>query len=147
MIFGVRGGLSRESKPSKNRLEKEVNMGRHLGIDFQSMLVGFCTQVEVENRSKIDQKWHRKNNEKKKGAKMAKKSQQDAPTTPATRGPGPRGGGRGRGKRLPRGLKPEGLKRRGVEKRYTTLNHPSPEGWWDFPLQPFHPSINEYCSC
>ena len=42
--------------------------------------------------------------------------------------------GRGRGKPLPRGLKPEGLKRRGVENRYTTLNHPSPEGWWDFKI-------------
>ena len=42
------------------------------------------------------------------------------------------GQGRGRVQPLPRGLKPEGLKRRGVENRHTTLNHPSPEGWWDY---------------
>ena len=37
-------------------------------------------------------------------------------------------GGRGRGKPLPRGLKIERLK---TKHRYPTLNHPSPEGWWD----------------
>ena len=105
-------------------------MGRHLGIDFSSILVDFGRQVGTENRAKIDPKRHRENDEKKKGAKMAKKSQQEAPTTLDTRGPGPRGGFLVAWW-LPRGLKPEGLKRRGVENRHSTLNHPSPEGWWD----------------
>ncbi len=30
-------------------------MGRHLGIDFSSILVGFGRQVGKENRAKIDQ--------------------------------------------------------------------------------------------
>ena len=34
--------------------------------------------------------------------------------------------GRGRGEPLPEG------RREGVETRYATLNHLSPEGWWDF---------------
>ena len=50
-------------------------MGRHLGIDFSSMLVDLESQVGRQNRAKIDQKWHRKNDEKKKSAQMAKKSQ------------------------------------------------------------------------
>ena len=50
-----------------------------------------------------------------KGNKMAKKSQQDVPTTSEYSGPGPWGGGRGRGKPLPRGLKPEGLKEEGLK--------------------------------
>ena len=87
-------------------------MGRHLGIDFSSILVDFGRQVGTENRAKIDQKRHRKNDEKKKGAKMAKKSQQEGPTTLDTRGPGPRGGGRGRGITPPQRVEP-----RRVEKK------------------------------
>ena len=95
------------NKKSKN----EAKMGRHLGFDFSSILADFGRQVGTENRAKIDQKRHRKNDEKKKGAKMAKKSQQDAPTTPATRGPGPWGGGRGRG------TPPQRVETRRVEKK------------------------------
>ena len=50
-------------------------MGRHLGIDFGTILVDFVRQVGVENRAKIDPKRHRKSDEKKKGTKMAKKAQ------------------------------------------------------------------------
>ena len=50
-------------------------MGWYLGIDFSSILVDLGSQVGRQNRAKIDQKWHRKNDEKKKGNKMAKKSQ------------------------------------------------------------------------
>ena len=75
----------------------------------------FGKQVGRENRAKRHQKWHRKNDEKMKGNKMAKKSQQEAPTPRDARGPGPWGGGRGRGKPLPRGLKPEGLKEEGLK--------------------------------
>ena len=85
-----------------------------------------------ENRAKRHQKWHRKNDEKTKGNKMAKKSQQAAPTTRGTEGPEPWGGGRGRRKPLPTGLKPEGLKEEGLKSRHSTLDHPSPEGWWDY---------------
>ena len=58
----------------KNRLKKEVQMGRHLGIDFLSILVDFCTQVGKENGAKIDPRRHRKSGEKMEGIKMAKKS-------------------------------------------------------------------------
>ena len=93
-------------------------MGRHLGIDILWILVDLGSQVGVENRSKIDQKWHRKNDEKKKGAKMAKKSQQEAPTTRGTTGPG-----EGQG-----GVETRRVEKKSAETRYTTLNHPSPEG-------------------
>ena len=36
--------------------------------------------------------------------------------------------GRGRGKPFPRGLR---VATGRVESRHPTLNHPSPEGWWD----------------
>ena len=66
-------------------------MGRHLGIDFSSILVDFGSQVGRQNRAKIDQKWHRKNDEKKKGNKMAKKSQFEIPTPRGPAVPDPRG--------------------------------------------------------
>ena len=59
---------------SKNELQNEINMGRHLGIDFSSILVDFGRQVGTENRAKIDPKRHRKNDEKMKGTKMARRS-------------------------------------------------------------------------
>ena len=64
----------------------------HLGIDFSSILVDFGSQVGRQNRAKIDQKWHRKNDEKKKGNKMAKKSQFEIQTCRGPLGPVPRGG-------------------------------------------------------
>ena len=93
MIFEVRG----VEVGSKNRSKKEVNMERRLGMDFSWISVDFGRQVGRENRAKRLQKWHRKIDEKMKGNKMAKKSQQEAPTTRGTWGPGPWGGGRGRG--------------------------------------------------
>ena len=66
---------------------------------------------------------------KKRRAPRWQISRNKKPQLPAAEGVW--GPGEWRGKPLPRGLKPEGLKRRGVEYRYTTLNHPSPEGWWD----------------
>ena len=71
MVFEVRG----VEKSIKNRSKNEVNMGWYLGIDFSSMLVDFGSQIGVQKRAKIDQTWHRKNDEKKKGNKMVKKSQ------------------------------------------------------------------------
>ena len=67
-------------------------MGRHPGIDFKWIWVDFGRQVGKENRAKRHQKWHRKNDEKMKGNKMAEKSQQDVPTTSDPTGPGPWGG-------------------------------------------------------
>ena len=99
MIFEVRG----VEKSIKNRSKNEVNMGWYLGIDFSSILVDLGSQVGRQNRAKIDQKWHRKNDEKKKGNKMAKKSQFEILTPRDPTGPEPRGGGRGRGKPLPEG--------------------------------------------
>ena len=69
------GGPSWEPRSIKNRSKNEVKMGRQLGIEFSSIFMDFGTQVGMQNRSKIDQKWHRKNDEKKKGNKMGKKSQ------------------------------------------------------------------------
>ena len=51
----------------KNRPKKEDNMGRHLGIDFSSIWVGFGSQVGSRNRAKIDQKRCRKNDIVRKG--------------------------------------------------------------------------------
>ena len=42
-------------------------MGRHLGIDFSSIWVGFGSQVGSQNRAKIDQKRCRKNDIVRKG--------------------------------------------------------------------------------
>jgi len=64
----------------------------HLSIDFYAILVDFGSQVGKQNRAKIDQKWHRKNEEKKKGNKMAKKSQFEIPTPREGAVPDPRGG-------------------------------------------------------
>ena len=67
-------------------------MGRHLGIDFSSILVDFGRQVGRQNRAKIDAKRHRKNDGKKKGSRIAKKLEK-MPATPCDRrGPGSRGG-------------------------------------------------------
>ena len=49
-------------------------MGRHLGIDFRTILADYWKQVGVENRTKIDPKRHRKSDEKKNVSMMAKKS-------------------------------------------------------------------------
>ena len=110
---GSQNGTQVTPTSSKNRSKNEVKTGRQLGIDLSSILVDFGTQVGKQNRAKIVQKRHRKNDEKTKGNKVAKKSQQDVPTTRDTSGLGPWGGGRGRGKPVPRGLKPEGLKEEG----------------------------------
>ena len=64
-------------------------MGRHLDIDFSSILVDFGRQVGRQNRAKIDAKRHRKNDVKKKGTMIAKKLEK-VPAKPSDRGgPGP----------------------------------------------------------
>ena len=125
------GVTSWELKSIKNRSKKEVNIGRHLGIDLGAILVDFGGQLGGGNRARIDQKRHRKNDEKKKGAKMAKKSQREAPTTRGTTTPGPWEGVGGGDKSPPRGVETRRVEKKRAETRYTTLNHPSPEGWWD----------------
>ena len=67
-------------------------MGRHLGIDFSSILVDFGRQVGRQNRSKIDQKWHRKNDGNKKGTMIAKKLEKVPAELSDRGGPGSRGG-------------------------------------------------------
>ena len=109
-------------------------MGRHLGIDFLWILVDFGRQVGRENRAKRHQKWHRKNDDKMKDSKMIKKSKKEALTTLDPRDPGP-GEGVGGGDSLPRGVGTRRVEKKRAEiryTRYTTLNHPSPEGWWDY---------------
>ena len=74
----------------------------HLDIACSSILTDFGNQVGRKNRAKIDQKWHRKNDGKKKGSKIAKKAQKVRTTTSGTRGPRPRYSlNLGRGKLLP----------------------------------------------
>ena len=75
---------------------------------------------EVKSK-KIDPRRHRKNNAKKKGTWMSKKSQKDPIPPRGVPGPDPRRGGRGRGKPFPRGFLGS----------FRRLNHLSPEGWWD----------------
>ena len=57
--------LSEVEVGSKNRpkinQKNGVQDGIHLGIDFLATWVDFGYQDGVENRSKIDKKWHRKN--------------------------------------------------------------------------------------
>ena len=67
-------------------------MGRHLGIDFSSILVDFGKQVGRQNRAKIDQKWHRKNDGKKKGTMIAKELENVPAELSDWGGPGSRGG-------------------------------------------------------
>ena len=50
----------RELKSNKNRSQNEVNLGRRLGTDFSSIMVGFGSQVERENRAKNEEKLNRK---------------------------------------------------------------------------------------
>ena len=58
---------------SKNRSKKQVNMGRHLGIDFGNILVDFGQQVGV-------QKGIEKVMKKRRSPRWQKKSQQKNPT-------------------------------------------------------------------
>ena len=85
-------GREIDQKTIKNRSKNEVNMGWYLGIDFSSILVDLGSQVGRQNRTKIDQKWHRKNDEKMKRTKNAKKSEKVLAAPCGTRGPRPRGG-------------------------------------------------------
>ena len=85
------GGPSWEQKSMENRLKKEVNMGRHLDIDFQWILVDLWRQAGKENggmlASKIEQKsmlssrggflkkpWFWRSRGSKLGAKIDQKS-------------------------------------------------------------------------
>ena len=67
-------------------------MGRHLGIDFSWILMDFGSQVGKQNGAKIHSKRRRKNNIKKKGSKMHKKSEYDTPRCGDPTGQGSRGG-------------------------------------------------------
>ena len=49
------GGPSWEQKSIKNQSKKEFNIGRHLGIDFEAILMDFAGQLGGENRAKTGQ--------------------------------------------------------------------------------------------
>ena len=53
-------------------------MGKHLGIDFSTILVDFGTQVGTQNRAKIDTKRHRKNDANKDRQQDSVKSAKSA---------------------------------------------------------------------
>ena len=63
--FQGSGGPRWQPKSIKNRSKFEVQLRVPLGIDFSSILVDFGGQVGFQNPPKIDQKWHRKNDEKR----------------------------------------------------------------------------------
>ena len=63
---------------------------------------------------------------------MAKKSQQEALMGRGPPPPEPWEGVGGGDKSPPRGVETRRVEKKRAETRYTTLNHPSPEGWWDF---------------
>ena len=71
-------------------------------IEFSSILAPFWAPFGWQKRQKIDQRRHRKSNEKKKSTWMSQKSQNGQITPRGRVGPDPREGGRGRGKPLPR---------------------------------------------
>ena len=52
--FLVSGGPKLEQKSIKNRSKHDLNMGRHLGIDFLTIFVDFGTQVGSQNGAGID---------------------------------------------------------------------------------------------
>ena len=58
---------------STNQSNSDLNMGRHLGIDFWMSLVDLGTQVGRQNRAKIDHKWHRKNDKQIEAQENCKK--------------------------------------------------------------------------
>ena len=63
-------GCKLGGKTIENQSKSQVNMGRHHGIDFGSMLVDLGGLDERENRAMIVQKRHRKNDEKGKRPKL-----------------------------------------------------------------------------
>ena len=67
--FRGSGGRSWDPKSIKNRSKNGIENGRHLGIDFWSILRGLGWQVGAKNRSKIDPE----SNQKKDAKKYAKK--------------------------------------------------------------------------
>ena len=69
MILGYPGVEIGSQNRSKNGIEK----GRHLGIDFWSILVDFGGQVGTKNRSKIGPESGPKNDAKRDGKKTEKK--------------------------------------------------------------------------
>ena len=97
LIFWVRG----IQVGSKNRPKIYLKAKSRWEVNLASILMDFGKQAGKENRAKRHQKWHRKNDEKKKGNKMAKKSQFEILTPRGPLGPDPRGEGEG--------LKEEGL--------------------------------------
>ena len=91
-LFSRFGGSKLEVKIDKKSIKKGVQHWKASWHRFFLILVVFGRQVGIENGAKIDPKRHRKNDEKKKGTKMAKKSQQVPATPQGPRGPGCRGG-------------------------------------------------------
>ena len=69
------GGSKLGAKVNKKSIENELNMGRYLGIDFLWILVDFWVPSWEGKWSQDQSNKASKNDEKKKGAKMAKKSQ------------------------------------------------------------------------
>ena len=58
LVLQDQEGRKWEQKWTKNRAKNGVKKGRHLGIDFSSILVDLKGQVGTENRPKIDPKRH-----------------------------------------------------------------------------------------
>ena len=71
LFFNKIGGPG-PPKSIKNPSKNEVNMGRHLGIDFSRILVDFWSQVGRQNGTKIDPNRHRKTMQKRRAPRWPK---------------------------------------------------------------------------
>ena len=57
LVFSYFANPSWEQTSIKNRSKKHVNMRRHLGLDFSSILVDFGSQVGPKLAPKTKKKW------------------------------------------------------------------------------------------
>ena len=71
--FWDSGVRSWEPRSIKNRSKNEFNMGRHLGIDFKSILMDFGTQLGIPNGPKIDPRRIKEDIEKTKEITVARR--------------------------------------------------------------------------
>ena len=98
--YGLESRSKIDEKSSQNGFEIRLLASWFLASLLTPILDRFLVDFRNPSRTKIDQKRHGKNNAKKKGTWMSKKSQKDPITPRGGVGPDPRRGGRGRGKPL-----------------------------------------------
>ena len=83
-------------KIEKNGFKNDVNMGRHLGIDFETILIDFGGQLGGGNRTKTGQDRARQGKTKEgKGRERKGRERQGLERKKGRGGVSPRGGGVG----------------------------------------------------